>query len=198
MKQIFFLLFWFFFLICKSQEISVGSIELNTLSSGSADFENKTSSIIIKLTNKSLDTIYFWLDNNLKSGISDSLMIKNYFFSIKRGGDASLYQIGFDGNVSEFIPKVYINFLKMLPPNQFFYFEFFDRKNISSKNEMKIIKTLIRHIRCYNLTTIEKVIPDIRNISRIICYNNDSLLIPLKPFLRKNYRCTITPSKTKP
>lgn len=196
MKQLIFLLFCFFFLICKSQEISVGSIELEILSSKSVDIENKTSSIIIKLTNKSLDTICFWLDNDLGRGISDSLMIKNYFFSIKGGGDASIYQIGFDGNVSGFTPKMYINFIKKLTPNQFFYFEFIDRKNISSKKEKKCLQTFIRHIRCYNLNTIEKVIPDIRSISRIIYYNDDSLLISLKPFLRKYYRCTTSPSKT--
>ncbi|NLL28325.1 MAG: hypothetical protein GX259_05985 [Bacteroidales bacterium] len=140
MKQLFFLLFWFFFFICESQEIFVGSIELETLSSRSVNIENKTSSIIIKLTNKSLDTMYFWLDNNLESEISDSLMIKNYFFSIKEGGDASLYQIGFDGNVYEFTPKIYVNFIKMLVPNQFFYFEFIDRKNISGKKEKNVYK----------------------------------------------------------
>jgi hypothetical protein len=135
------------------------------------------SNSIYELHNFGDDNVWLWFENTNWMASTDSLIIKNYFQTIKKGNDVSLYHIGMDGNVGAFTPVIFISFLKCLLPNQYFYIEIISHDSISTSKDQVIDEYIEQHMVYYPTSTIFKYIPSIYQMNEIVFFKGECITL---------------------
>jgi len=91
------------------------------------------SRIDFSFTNKSNNNYVLWIEKDDVSSLSESEIIKNYFFTIK--GDFSLMGLIWDGNVGFSTPELFISFIRIIKPNEQFVVSIVVKGDVNDKSE---------------------------------------------------------------
>ncbi len=123
-----------------------------------------------RIYNKGNENIWLWISKDEMIAISDSSKIRDYFLKKSKGSDASLYQIGMDGNVEAFIPAMFETFITCILPHKCFTINIISKGNVSELSKQKIFSYLDNNVVMYSETCILKYIPNLINMSPIVFF----------------------------
>lgn len=179
-KILLFICMSFHFLVSSSQPDRIRIFELKKEISSYCYNSLKVFSITYEICNKSTETLWFWLDKNDISKLSDSLKIREYFFQRKDHSDASLYQISMDRNVEIFIPEVFNTFIKIVLPEKCFTIQIISKKSITKATEKEIFKYLDSRIVVYSEKDLKQYIPSLNEMSPMVFFKGEFITLQLE------------------
>jgi hypothetical protein len=165
------------FNLCEAQPHLAKTIEINKKTS--VYYLNKVmvSSYMYKFCNNGRDTVWLWFEKTNRMELTDSVIIKSYFYTFKSGADFNLYQIGLDGNVELFIPEIYNTFLKVILPNQSFSVQIISQEPVLQSKEQEFDSYLNEHLIYFPRKTILKYIPSFNSVNSIIFFKSEFITL---------------------
>jgi hypothetical protein len=170
---------------CKSQFIKSNNLEVKKEISSYRIANNLVSIINIKLCNRNSTPIWFWIEKDDLSSLSDSLKIQKYFHKKEEGSDASLYEISMDGNIESFIPEIFKSFIKIILPDECFSLQIISKGNYTDMSEQTLMKYLYPRFIYYDEKEMLKFVPHLDQMNRIIFFTKESIPLHLELLMQK-------------
>lgn len=123
------------------------------------------TSLVYKIENKNDETIWLWIDKNDVSGLSNKEKFKKYFNTALPSLQLTLLNIGFNGELGEYV-LVPGTFIKRIYPYQYFQLQIIGKGRFSEQKIQNLIQYLDQRIvfmtEC-QLNEIKKGITEMRD-----------------------------------
>jgi hypothetical protein len=109
--------------------------------------------------------------------LNDSLLVKKFFWQRRPETDASLFQIAFDGSITEYTPVIFETFVKIIPPNSSFTFQILSDYKMNSSCRASVLRYLKSKIIVFPVNDYLKEISP--PFTSIIFYKESNIILPV-------------------
>ncbi|MCL1938192.1 MAG: hypothetical protein FWF52_07340 [Candidatus Azobacteroides sp.] len=133
-------------------------------------------SVLYEINNNTCDVFYLWIEKEIHS--PELERINDYFK--KNKGDASLYQMAMEVNISYECPSLFTTFLKKIKPQETFIIQIISTGIMSECEKKQIYTYLDTHVVIMNENILTKYIEGLSNFNPLLFYKNDFITLPVE------------------